>query len=124
MKVAATYSFNHGREIITERHPHLLVEVNAVIKAVDATQHKSKTSKEKTMAGRMLYSPKSLNKAFKEEFGKMGDWQSVRVSCEYPTTHYVADYKIRSKNKGAFREIDFVKEKLGIEVQFGKYAFM
>jgi hypothetical protein len=27
-------------------------------------------------------------------------------------------------NKGAFREMDFVKSKLGVEVQFGKYAFM
>ena len=26
--------------------------------------------------------------------------------------------------QGAFREIDFVKDKLGIEVQFGKYSFM
>jgi len=26
--------------------------------------------------------------------------------------------------KGAFREMDFVKETLGVEVQFGKYAFM
>jgi hypothetical protein len=26
--------------------------------------------------------------------------------------------------KGAFREMDFVKNRLGVEVQFGKYAFM
>ena len=25
---------------------------------------------------------------------------------------------------GAFREMDFVKNRLGVEVQFGKYAFM
>lgn len=25
---------------------------------------------------------------------------------------------------GSFRDMDFVKEKLGIEVQFGKYSFM
>ncbi|MBV6341649.1 BglII/BstYI family type II restriction endonuclease, partial [Candidatus Magnetobacterium casense] len=25
---------------------------------------------------------------------------------------------------GAFRDMDFVKERLGVEVQFGKYAFM
>jgi hypothetical protein len=37
---------------------------------------------------------------------------------------FLADYKIRSKNRGAFREMDFIKERLGIEVQFGKYAFM
>ena len=34
------------------------------------------------------------------------------------------DYKIRTTNRGAFREMDFIKDNLGIEVQFGKYAFM
>ncbi|MBU6410251.1 MAG: restriction endonuclease, partial [Verrucomicrobia bacterium] len=33
-------------------------------------------------------------------------------------------YNAEPLAKGAFREMDFVKEKLGIEVQFGKYAFM
>lgn len=27
-------------------------------------------------------------------------------------------------SKGAFREMDFIKNKLGVEVQFGKYSFM
>jgi hypothetical protein len=26
--------------------------------------------------------------------------------------------------QGAFREMDYVKDKVGVEVQFGKYAFM
>ena len=37
---------------------------------------------------------------------------------------YEHGYKAQAMNKGAFREMDFVKEKLGVEVQFGKYAFM
>ncbi|MCX6895909.1 MAG: BglII/BstYI family type II restriction endonuclease [Verrucomicrobia bacterium] len=32
--------------------------------------------------------------------------------------------KITPLSKGAFRDMDFVKRKLGVEVQFGKYAFM
>jgi len=47
-----------------------------------------------------------------------------RAPCEYPTNYYVEDYRIRSEHRGAFREMDFVKSKLGVEVQFGKYAFM
>ncbi len=31
--------------------------------------------------------------------------------------------RYRAHHRG-YREIDFVKEKLGVEVQFGKYAFM
>lgn len=28
------------------------------------------------------------------------------------------------ETKGAFREMDFIKDDLGVEIQFGKYAFM
>lgn len=123
MRVAGVYSFNGGTEAVTEHYPDLLTEVDEVIKTVDASQHKTKESTEKTMMGQMLFSPKSLNKAFKAAFGAR-DWHSIRVSCEYPTGHYVAGYKARKMNAGAFREMDFVKKRLGIEVQFGKYAFM
>lgn len=123
MRTVGVYSFKGGKEAVAERYPHLLTEVNAVIASVNANEHKTKQSKEKTMPGRTLYSPSSLNKAIKAAFGEMG-WRSVRVSCDYPTTYYLQDYAVRSANRGAFREMDFVKEKLGIEVQFGKYAFM
>lgn len=123
MKLAASYSFNGGKEEIAKRYAHLLTDINAAIKAVRSKKCKIKESKEKTMPGRLLYSPRAINKCFKAEFLKLG-WVSVRVPCDYPTTHYLQDYKIRSSNRGAFRKMDFVKEKLGVEVQFGKYAFM
>lgn len=123
MRVAGVYSFKGGREVVAKRYPHLLTEVNQAIKSVNAAAHRIKISEEKTMTGRLLYSPPAINIAFKTKFSKLG-WKPVRVRCDYPTTYYLADYKIRSKNRGAYREMDFVKEKLGIEVQFGKYAFM
>ena len=75
------------------------------------------------MPGRMLYSPKSLNTAFKQQFAAR-NWQKVKVKCEYPITYYTRDYDPRPMRGGAFREMDYLKEHLGIEVQFGKYAFM
>lgn len=123
MRIAGVYSFNNGKEEVTARYSNLLTEINAAIKAVDAAPHKIKISKEKTMPGQLLYSPSSINTAFKKEFKKF-EWNPVRVRCDYPTTYYLEDYDIRSKNRGAFREMDFVKDKLGVEVQFGKYAFM
>ena len=48
----------------------------------------------------------------------------IRVHCEYPTNNYVDDYAIRPEHRGALCEMDVVKERVGIEVQFGKYAFM
>lgn len=123
MIIAGVYSFNGGREYIEKKYPHLLEEIKTVINHIKAEEHITKESKEKTMPGQMLYSPISLNNAFKEEFSKF-NWNNKRVKCQYPTEYYTNDF-VPDKIKGApFREIDFLKEKLGVEVQFGKYAFM
>jgi len=123
MRIAAQYSFKNGLDEITKRYSSLLMEVKDAIGAVDASRHKTKLSQEKTKIGRMLYSPVSLNKAFQKELFPKG-WKNQSVDCEYPTTHYLEDYALRSSLKGAFRDMDFVKDRLGVEVQFGKYSFM
>lgn len=76
------------------------------------------------MPGRQLYSPRALNAAFKALFVQKGRQTGIRIPCEYPTAYYVDNYRPEKAAQGAFRELDFVKEKLGVEVQFGKYAFM
>lgn len=123
MKIVGRYSFNGGREAVEGKYPDLLLEIEAVIGAIDAEKLKDKESKEKTMMGRLLYSPKNLNKAFNLEFGKRA-WSKKRVKCEYPTEYYVDGYVGKRITKGAFREMDFIKRRLGVEVQFGKYSFM
>lgn len=122
MRIVGIYSFNKGREIIEKAHPKRLTEINNIITSIDASKYKSKKSKEKTMKGRMLYSPVKLNKAFKGEFQKL-KWQTVREKCDYPKQYYIRGYS-HSETRGAFREMDFIKDKLGVELQFGKYAFM
>jgi len=75
------------------------------------------------MSGRKLYNPKELNKAFTEEFARQ-NWKRYRIECTYSSEYYTEDFHPAEKPKSAFREIDFVKNRLGVEVQFGKYAFM
>lgn len=123
MRIAGIYSFKRGKEVIEAEFATELGEIGEVIAAVDGIRHKTKVSKEKTMPGRILYKPGSLNKAFKREFNKRG-WQTYKVPCEYPTEFYTPDYEAAEIPRGAFREIDFVKNRVGVEVQFGKYAFM
>jgi hypothetical protein len=123
LRVAAQYSFKNGLEEITKRYSHLLPEIKEGIANIDAAQARTKISAEKTMFGRTLYSPVQLNEAFKKELYPKG-WKNLKVDCEYPTTYYLEDYEIRSSLKGAFRDMDFVKDGLGVEVQFGKYSFM
>jgi hypothetical protein len=124
MKIAGIYSFNGGVEYVQQHFPAELEQIIRAIEAVDANLHKTKVSKGKTMPGKMLYSPVSLNKAFKDQLFPLG-WKNVKETCEYSQEYYVKGYSSPFKKKfPPFRDMDFVKNKLGVEVQFGKYSFM
>jgi hypothetical protein len=123
MRIAGIYSFNGGREALESQFAIELLQVEQVIAAVDSERHKIKISREKTMPGKTLYSPRALNKAFKTEFESY-DWRKYKVQCDYPVGYYVPGHISSAPSKGAFREMDFVKNRVGVEVQFGKYAFM
>ncbi|MBI5344971.1 MAG: restriction endonuclease [Deltaproteobacteria bacterium] len=123
MKISGVYSFKKGKEFIKAKYPRLLKEIKEVIKQIKAETYLTKTSKEKTMTGKMLYSPMSLNGAFKKEFAKY-NWTKHRENCEYSKKYYTGEYTPRKMRGKPFREMDFIKEKLGVEVQFGKYSFM
>ena len=124
MKIAGTYSFAKGREIVEKHYTKEYQEIKKVIASINEEEHKTKESDEKTKKGEMLYSPRSLNNAFKKGFAEFSDWGPVRVESEYSVSYYEKGFNPKAMNKGGFREMDFVKNKLGVEVQFGKYAFM
>jgi hypothetical protein len=116
MEIIAEFSFKDGKEFLEKNHGNELKAIREVISLVDASSCRTKKSREKTMQGKMLYSPIDLNKRFFELFEERG-WKPVRISVEtmIPETG--------EKHKG-FREMDEVKNMVGVEVQFGKYAFM
>lgn len=124
MDIVGKYSFNDGEGYIKAHFPNLLREVAEIIGLVDANSARTKTSKEKTMPGKSLYSPRALNSSFKELF-KSKNWHvNTRIQCDYKSEYYVEGYAPAKPGQGAFREMDFIKNRLGVEVQFGKYAFM
>ena len=123
MTILGKYSFAGGEKFITNKYPALLKEVEEAIRSVDAAKCLIKESKEKTMVGKMLYSPIALNEAFEALLYPRG-WSHVKENCTYSTDYDVGGYKPKERKIYPFRDMDFVKEKLGIEVQFGKYAFM
>ncbi len=124
MKIVAQYDFNCGKQVITEKYFAEFLQIKSVITAIDALSYKTKESAEKTMRGKLLFSPVEINAAFKEKFNQMG-WSSHKVNCDYTIGEYLDNYT-PAKVTRAYREMDFVKSgvKLGVEVQFGKYAFM
>ncbi len=126
MKIVAMYDFNGGKDAVESKYKVEFAEIKAAINAVDSSLYKTKKSIEKTMHGKMLFSPKEINKAFKHELGQKG-WLNYKVDCDYIQGEYLEGYiAAKVSSSRPFREMDFVKPgvKLGIEVQFGKYAFM
>lgn len=138
MRIAASYSHLNGEEYLMTRHKVLYREIIAVIKAVDADSLKTKISKEARKKGKSLYAPKLLNKAFKREFSKRG-WNESRYSyyitlerelMEQTIPLPSSEQKAFLKEKGvsdpihSYNQTDYVKDKIAVEVQFGKYAFV
>ena len=65
MTIRGIYSFAGGEEYITQKYFQLYKEIQEAIQSVDAAKCLVKESKEKTMQGKMLYSPVALNEEFK-----------------------------------------------------------
>ncbi len=127
MKIVAYYDFNGGKAAVEKRYPTEYREIQNVISAIDASTCKTKISREITMAEKVLYSPQDLNKAFKSGFSQY-QWANHKEICDYKYGTYLPGYvpsRCATHSK-PFRDMDFVKQgkKLGVEVQFGKYAFM
>ena len=137
MKVVKKYSHLNGEEYLMVHHPDLLNEIIKVIESIDAEKYKTKVSKEKTRKGKMLYSPSDLNKAFEEKFEELG-WHehkinyfmtdNEKIARETMTLNKEKQKKILDENEliayPGKNQTDFVKQKVAIEVQFGKYAFV
>jgi hypothetical protein len=137
MKIAKFHSHLNGREWILVHEAELWSEIEEVIRSVDAAKCLTKISKEKTMRGKILYAPTDLNNAFKAQLKKR-KWGEVRTSY-WVTDDFdlirktialpEAEQKrlIEAENRRAIRsynQTDFVKKRVAIEVQFGKYSFI
>lgn len=137
MRIVEHYSHLNGLEYLMIHKPALWAEIQQVIANVDATQFKTKVSKEKTMRGKMLYAPIEMNKAMDAEFQARG-WSESRTSywvtkdsklIRKTMTMEAKEQKQEIIDSGetpifSFNQTDFVKDRVAVEVQFGKYAFV
>ena len=115
MKIVYEYSHLGGAEILQVRYPNIDQEIKDVINSVEA--RRIKISKEKTKTGKMLFSPIDMNRQFSNAF-RTKQYHELRDVYTITIPH--SDIAI----SGAYKQIDFVKNKVLVEVQFGKYAFM
>lgn len=137
MKIKEVYSHLNGLEYLMVRKKGMWKEIQEVVSAVDAKSCKTKVSKEKTMAGKLLYSPKAMNANFKELLvGK--NWEESRVSYWVTRSEKLirqtmslppAEQKKEIVAAGeepifSYNQTDFVRDRVAVEVQFGKYSFV
>ncbi len=125
MRIVARYSHKGGADFIAANHPSELHEVLDVLSQIDANVALTKKSREKTMMEQLLYSPVILNKAIKGLLYPLG-WATLGTNGKYSEprvwlTTVVSE--IGGEHKG-FRAMDGIKNSVGLEIQFGKYAFM
>ncbi len=137
MKIAETYSHLNGLEYLLVHKPNLWREIQSVINNVDGEKFKTKVSKEKTMKGKILYSPVGMNAEFKRLLRAKG-WEESRVSYWVTKSEKLIRKTLTMTPEAQKKEIeaagevpifsynqtDFVKDRVAVEVQFGKYSFV
>ncbi len=115
MRIVYEYSHLGGTEILQVRYPECERDIYEIIDSVKV--EKIKFSRERTRHGVELYSPKDMNRRFREAVRARG---YAELRDTYTITIPNSDVVI----PGAFKQIDFMKDRVLVEVQLGKYAFM
>ena len=138
MKIAQKYSHLNGEEYLIVHHKQLYDEIRDVIAAVDAAMYRTKVSKEIRKQGKKLLSPIELNQAFDREFSAR-EWTESRYNyyitlqrelMEKSLSMSANEQKQFLADNGetepiySYNQTDFVKDKIAVEVQFGKYSFV
>jgi len=135
--IGAKYSHLNGLEFLLVHKPGLWQEIQDVIAAVDASACRTKVSREQRTLGEVLYSPAEMNARLKSELATR-KWQERRISywvtdderlIRRTMTMPAADQKRAIEVSGhqairSYNQTDYLKERVAIEVQFGKYAFV
>jgi hypothetical protein len=138
MKISQKYSHLNGEEYLIVHHNDLYQEIKDVIASIDADNFRTKISKEIRKQGNLLLSPTDLNKAFNSKFNEKG-WLESRYNYYITLNRELMEKSIPMSAKEqkkfliangeadpmfSYNQTDFVKEKIAVEVQFGKYAFV
>jgi hypothetical protein len=117
--------------------PELWQEIQDVISSVDAEACRTKKSKEKRTRGKLFYSPIEMNLQFKGLLHQRA-WAESRVNywvtrseklIRQTLTMTPDEQKLEIEKAGevpifSYNQTDFVKNRVAVEIQFGKYAFV
>ena len=137
MRLVTHYSHLNGLEFLLVHKPQLWEEIKTVIEGLDAAICRTKISKEKRTQGQVFCSPIAMNKALSMAFDvhrwterRTSYWVTSDAQLIRKTMHMpAAQQKAEIESAGltpiySYNQTDFVKERVAVEVQFGKYSFV
>ncbi len=116
MHIFYEYSHLGGKEILQVRFPKHLEEISYIIAAVRAKR--IKISRERSRYGKLLFDPKEMNAQFTRYFRERG-WHKLKDQFTLEIPNYPSPLPLQGS-----KQVDFAKDNVLVEVQFGKYAFM
>lgn len=134
MKCDNIYNHLNALEFLIVNRKELWEQILNAISSIDANQF-LKVSNDKTRTGEIVYNQVAINNEFKRILGA-NDWNEMRteyyVTGDIPTAKEIVRIKDAEKQKQAieikghkalstYNQVDFVKDRVAIEVQFGKY---
>lgn len=130
------YIYNHlnAEEFLIVKRSAQWQQILDAIESIDANQF-LKISNDKTRRGEVLYNQVAINDEFKRILGSSG-WNEMKT--EYYVTGDISTSKDIVREKDAeiqkrtieerghtafstYNQVDFVKDRIAVEVQFGKY---
>jgi hypothetical protein len=137
MKIATFHSHLNGYEFLLVHKKSLWAEIEGVIEKVDASACRTKESKEVRTKGLLFYSPFQMNKVIRDGFDQH-EWSERRISYWVTSdaklirkTLFMSASEQKAEIEAAgfqalssYNQTDFVKDRVAVEVQFGKYAFV
>ncbi len=137
MRIGKYYSHLNGHEWLLVHKPDMWAEITTIIEHMDAEEYRLKESREHGMMGKMLYSPKHLNQKFARELNRCGwdemrtsywvtdDFGLIRRTLTMPPDEQKTEIEVAGKRPiFSYNQTDFVKDRVAVEVQMGKYSFV
>jgi len=137
VKVAKKYTHLNGEEWLLVHERSTYQEILDVIDEIDAEECRTKVNKERGRVGTALYSPIVINGEFDERLSSLG-WESTRYSYyiahNFDQLEAMASMSLEGQKEYlldqgvdvifSYNQTDHVKNRIAVEVQFGKYAFV
>ncbi len=134
MRIANMYSHLNGYEYLLVHRSEQWQEIKTAIESINANDY-TKISRARPTLGRVMYDQKAINRQFEDLLFPL-NWQSVNIQYfvvgDIDVEREIVNINNREEQRAEIlrrglqplrtnNQVDFVKDRVAVEVQFGKY---